>query len=150
MENSSYHQQIEALRNERLKTREAFFEITKTAERVMNVLRGVSTEFMVTIEELKEFKIGQLIKLSSKVSFVKYYEDHLEMRFTTYLEPGGRYGIHKHNCEEITRVVSGHLIELLDDNKIYACGQRVVYKKDILHEPYCTIKSEYDVTFKFN
>jgi anti-sigma factor ChrR (cupin superfamily) len=49
------------------------------------------------------------------------------MCFRTYLEAGGRYSQHKHNCQEIT--IKGHLIEL-DNNKIYEVGQTVIYDKE--------------------
>jgi anti-sigma factor ChrR (cupin superfamily) len=72
------------------------------------------------------------------------------MCFRTYLEAGGRYSQHKHNCQEITKVIKGHLIELLDNNKIYEVGQTVIYDSATMHEPYCTIESEYDVTLCYN
>jgi hypothetical protein len=35
----------------------------------------------------------------------------------------------------------GHLIELLDNNKIYEVGQTVIYDSATMHEPYCTIEN---------
>jgi hypothetical protein len=43
------------------------------------------------------------------------------MCFRTYLEAGGRYS--QAQLQEITKVIKGHLIELLDNNKIYEVGQ---------------------------
>jgi hypothetical protein len=40
--------------------------------------------------------------VSEKV--VKYFEDKVKMCFRTYLEAGGRYSQHKHNCQEITKL----------------------------------------------
>jgi hypothetical protein len=48
--------------------------------------------------------------------------------FRTYLEAGGRYS-HKHNCQEITKVIKGHL-DRLANNKIYEVGQTVIYDKE--------------------
>jgi hypothetical protein len=42
----------------------------------MNALLG--TEYMVSIEELKQFKTGYNVQLSDKVTFVKYYEDAIK------------------------------------------------------------------------
>jgi hypothetical protein len=79
---------------------------------------------------------------------VKYFDK--KKCFRTYLEAGGRYSQHKHNCQEITKVIKGHLIELLDNNKIHEAGQNRYLRQRILHEPYCTIESEYDVTLCYN
>jgi hypothetical protein len=84
-----------------------------------------------------------------KSNVCKYF-DKVKMCFRTYLEAGGRYSQHKHTCQEITKVIKGHLIELLDNNKIYEVGQTVIYDSATMHEPYCTIESEYDVTFCYN
>jgi hypothetical protein len=37
-----------------------------------------------------------------------------------------------------------------DNNKIYEVGQTVIYDSATMHEPYCTIESEYDVTLCYN
>jgi hypothetical protein len=144
---SEYDKEIEALRIERAANREKFHEITKSTEQAMNTFRGIGTEYMVSSDELKEFQVGYAVRVSEKVTFVKYFEDKVKMCFRTYLEAGGRYSQHKHNCQEITKVIKGHLIELLDNNKIYEVGQTVIYDSATMHEPYCTIESEYDVTF---
>jgi hypothetical protein len=38
-------------------------------------------------------------------------------------------------------------LDRVANNKIYEAGQTVIYDKATMHEPYCTIESEYDVTF---
>jgi hypothetical protein len=35
----------------------------------------------------------------------------------------------------------GHLIELLDNNKIYEVGQTVIYDSATMHEPYAQLKA---------
>jgi hypothetical protein len=52
---SEYDKEIEALRIERAANREKFW-ITKSTEQAMNAFRGVGTEYMVSSDELKEFK----------------------------------------------------------------------------------------------
>jgi hypothetical protein len=148
MENSKYEKEIAALRLKRDENRERFFALTKETEKAMQVFRGeVCTEHMITVDDLKEFKLFEIIVVSDKVSFVKYYQDDVKMCFKSYMKPAGRYGLHKHNCKEITKVVKGHLIELHQEHKIYEAGQTVIYDKEVVHEPYCTVESEYDVTF---
>jgi hypothetical protein len=50
---SEYDKEIEALRIELI---EKSFWITKSTEQAMNALRGIGTEYMVSSDELKEFK----------------------------------------------------------------------------------------------
>jgi hypothetical protein len=69
---------------------------------------------------------------------VKYFEDKVKMCFRTYLEQEEST---QAQCQEITKVIKGHLIELLDNNKIYEVGQTVIYDSATMHEPYCTIES---------
>jgi hypothetical protein len=47
------------------------------------------------------------------------------MCFRTYLEAGGRYSQHK-QLPRNHKSYKGHLIELLDNNKIYEAGQTVI------------------------
>jgi hypothetical protein len=47
----------------------------------MNAFRGIGTEYMVSIEELKQFKTGYNVQLSDKVTFVKYFEDAIKIVF---------------------------------------------------------------------
>lgn len=147
--NSSYLENISALRNEREITRQELSKITKAAERVLGIFNGIITETMVSVDELRLFKIGEKVNLSVKVFFVKYYEDAHKMKFHTFLKPGGRYGVHEHDCKETTTIVKGHLIELLASNKVYEAGSVITYEPNVLHEPYCTEESQYDVTFEF-
>jgi hypothetical protein len=51
------------------------------------------------------------------------------MCFRTYLE-AVEDTVNTSNCQEITKVIKGHLIELLDNNKIYEAGQTVIYDKN--------------------
>jgi hypothetical protein len=61
------------------------------------------TEYMVSSDELKEFQVGYAVRVSEKVTFVKYFEDKVKMCFRTYLEAGGRYSQHK-QLQEITKL----------------------------------------------
>jgi quercetin dioxygenase-like cupin family protein len=57
------------------------------------------------------------------------------MRFKTYLKAGGKYGIHAHDCNEYATVIKGHLIEMLNNKKVYNEGETVTYLANFLHEP---------------
>jgi quercetin dioxygenase-like cupin family protein len=149
LESKNYEEKIKNLRKERYEVRMQFEVITDNISSIMDNLNCREGNCsMVTVEDFKAVKIGEVIILTSKVSFVKVLEDEKEMHFKTYLKAGGKYGIHSHDCDEHTTVVKGHLIELLNKRRIYNVGETVVYPSKSLHEPACEIDSEYYVVFR--
>jgi quercetin dioxygenase-like cupin family protein len=148
LENSDYNENIMHLRAERIEARAQFEKITNCITETMSILNGKSDKSMVTIEDFRAVPMNEVVDLTSKVSFIKTFENENEMHFKTYLKAGGKYGVHAHDCDEHTTVVKGHLIELLNERKTYNEGETVTYLANSLHEPSCEIDSEYHVIFK--
>jgi hypothetical protein len=48
---------------------------------------------MITVEDFKSVPLNEMV-LTSKVSFIKILENENELHFRTYLQAGGKYGIH--------------------------------------------------------
>jgi quercetin dioxygenase-like cupin family protein len=147
-ESKNYEDKIKTLRNERLEVRKQFTMLTDDLSDIIRRLNGEDENFMVTLEDFKAVKIGEIIVLTPKVSFVKVLENKSEMHFKTFLKAGGKYGIHSHDCDEHTTVIKGHLIERLNNKHTYLVGDTVIYLSQSLHEPSCEIDSEYYVMFR--
>jgi quercetin dioxygenase-like cupin family protein len=147
-ENNNYQDKINRLRAERVEARVEFRTITDTIIETIKGLNGQAKMPMVTIKQFQDVPLNELVVLSDKVSFVKVLQSENEMHFKTFLKAGGKYGIHAHDCDEYATVIKGHLVELLNHNKVYTEGETVVYLANTLHEPSCQIDSEYYVIFK--
>jgi quercetin dioxygenase-like cupin family protein len=89
-------------------------------------LNGKDDKSMITVEDFKSVPLNEMVLLTSKVSFIKILENENELHFRTYLQAGGKYGIHSHDCNEYTTVLKGHLIDLIT-KKTYIEGETVVY-----------------------
>ena len=147
--NNDYDRSIKFLRKERESSRLKFQIITEEVQEVINSLVDDTNNLLVSIEKLKLFNLNEVVQLTEKVSFVKVLENEKEMHFVSYILEGGKYGIHKHDCEEITKVIKGHLIETQNGNSEYSQGEYVIHYPNTLHEHKANMDSEYYVVFKF-
>jgi hypothetical protein len=147
-EEKEYKDYISTLREERLHNRARVLSITAELSRVMGGLSGLSSDSMVSMRDFENLLIGEVVNISEDISIEKYKETDFETCFKTYVKAGGVFGVHQHDAEEHTTVLKGHLIELLDNKRLYSVGETVVYLSRVLHEPSCEVDSEYDVTFK--
>ena len=106
---------------------------------------GVKT--LITFKDLMLFDVGARNELSEGVFFEKTYHSEDKMVFTTYMEKGGSFGIHSHECIEICNVLKGNLIERERGYKVYNKGESIIYAKNEDHRPYATEESVYEVIF---
>jgi hypothetical protein len=147
-EEKEYKELIAGLREERLSNREKVVKITAELTRAISGLNGGGNDSMVSIKDFEDLLIGEVVNINEKISIEKYRDTEFEICFKTYVKAGARFGVHQHDAEEHTTVLKGHLIELLDNKKLYSVGETVVYLSEVLHEPSCDVDSEYDVIFK--
>jgi hypothetical protein len=62
-------------------------------------LNGKDDKSMITVEDFKKIPLNEMVLLTSKVSFIKFLKMKMNCIFT-YLQAGGKYGIHSHDCNE--------------------------------------------------
>lgn len=124
-------------------------EIVFVSQQIDEIVKGFSNSknVLITYKDLSLFEIGQRIEVSEDVTFEKIYQDDNRMTFMTYIMDGGGYGVHSHDCYEITTVLKGNLIERNYGMKVYSEGDTVVYSPKEVHKPYATKDSTYEVTF---
>jgi quercetin dioxygenase-like cupin family protein len=101
----------------------------------------------ISFDELKLFKIGERVSVNDEIDFEKTYEDDNKQVFLTYLEKGGAFGIHSHDCYEFCKVLKGNLIEKTRGLKSYGANEISIYAPNEKHTPYATENSVYEVIF---
>lgn len=107
-------------------------------------------ESLVTWEQLRQAKIGERNEVNSKVSFEKVDESDNHQRFLTYMEEGGSFGVQKHDCYEVCKIIKGNLIEPLRGYSIYSEGDQILYAPYEKHKPQSSSQSIYEVIFYKN
>lgn len=120
--------------------------ISQTEEEILNHYDKNSDD-LITFESLGFFDVGKRVSVNERVDFEKTKESKTSMTFLTYMENGGSFGLHSHNCIEIVDIIKGDLIERERGYKVYSEGQQVIYAKNEKHRPYATKDSIYEVTF---
>ena len=123
--------------------------IVFVAQEIDDILNGFGNaeETVISYYDLSLFKIGERVEVNEDVSFEKTYQDENRMTFITYMLDGGSFGIHKHDCYEIVRVLKGNLIERHPYLTSYKEGEEVIYSPNKVHKPYASMDSTYEVTF---
>jgi len=105
-------------------------------------------ETLITYEDLLTYEVGERIEVNEAVTFEKIYQDANRMTFLTHMLDGGGFGMHKHNCYEVTKILKGNLFERSKTGlRVYTEGEEIIYGKNELHKPYATMDSTYEVTF---
>lgn len=102
---------------------------------------------MLDFETLMLFELDERMQVNDGVEFVKTYQDDEKMVFLTYMQDGGSFGIHSHDCYEKVEIIEGVLIETERGYKSYSKGESLVYAPYEKHKPYATRNSMYQVTF---
>lgn len=115
-------------------------------EHLTDIYKQNEAEETITYEALKMLEISERVG-SESVEFEKVSEDDCRMVFLTFMMDGGSFGLHKHDCVEIVKVLKGSLIEKTRGYKVYNTGETVIYSAFEEHKPYATENSTYEVTF---
>ena len=104
-------------------------------KRLKDVMVGFGDEIktLITFQDLMYFDIGERNELADGVFFEKTYHSEDKMIFITYMEKGGGFGLHAHECIEICNVLRGNLIERERGYKVYTKGETVIYAKNEEH-----------------
>ena len=147
---SELQQQRELVREKiKLSQKERAKNLTFVSQQIDEVVSGFSnnTEILITFEDLRLFDIGERIAVNDSLNFEKIYQDENKMIFLTHILDGGSFGLHNHNCYEITKILKGNLIERNYGMKVYNEGEQVIYCPNENHRPYATMDSTYEVTF---
>jgi len=145
-----YQNNIDKLREERNVCRERFSIITDDVEKILNSFAIDEGVTMITWKELAGLVMGEIYFVNEKVKFIKTFQDKNTMRFKTYMEAGGEFGLQQHDVLDKVFIEIGHLIEQERGNKIYEKGDSVVYAPKEKHKPKALVNSVYDVAFKKN
>lgn len=124
-------------------------KIVFVSQKIDDIVNGFGNKEIshITFQDLELFKIGERIEVNNEVTFEKIFEDKNRMTFLTHMLDGGSFGVHSHDCYEITKVLKGNLIERNYGMNVYLEGQEVVYSPNEIHRPYATMDSTYEVTF---
>lgn len=132
-----------------LSQKERAKSIVKVSQKIDDIVNGFGNteETLITYSDLSLFKVGEKITVNDSVTFEKTYQDDNRITFLSHLLDGGSYGVHKHDCYEITKVLKGNLIERCYGMHVYKEGEQVVYSPYEKHKPYATQDSTYEVTF---
>jgi len=124
-------------------------KLQNVSDKIDDIISGFDNDdnIRITFEELELIKLEDLIIVNEDVSFKKTFQDSNIMKFITYVKKGGSFGYHSHDCFEITKVLSGNLIERSYGMRSYAKDEIVMYSPLELHKPYSTMDSVYEVLF---
>lgn len=126
-------------------TRLAF--ISQSEEEVLNYFDKDSDD-LISFDDLRFFDIGKRVSVNDRVDFEKTEQTEDSITFLTYMQNGGSFGLHSHDCMEIVNIIKGDLIEKERGYKVYSEGQQVAYAVGEKHRPYATKNSVYEVIFK--
>lgn len=142
-----YSIEIERLRSERRMSMKKIEQSTLEIENILNVFALDSGQTLISWNDLIAAKMGKSYSVNSKVSFIKYFQNQTTLKFKCYAEAGGTFGFQEHNCLEETKIITGHLIETLRDDKEYTEGQVISYQPREMHKPHFEKDSVLDVIF---
>jgi len=117
-------------------------------DKIQEVLSAFSNEerILITFDELKLFELGKRNEGKDGVYFEKTQETENKIVFLTFMIDGSGYGLHAHDCFEITKVIKGILLERTKQ-KSYGEGEMICYAPNEYHRPYAGQESLYEVTF---
>lgn len=115
---------------------------------LLKELEGFSKDkSIVTLHTLRSLELNKWYYADdSKIKYKLIELTDSEAVFITVMEAGAKFAMHKHDGEERGVVVEGHLIDDINHLKLLK-GEEFKYRENQYHEPYCTVKSIYEVTF---
>ena len=102
-------------------------------EDVLNRFSEDQGETIITYQELANITFDVWLYPSPGVRFKRIKHPDKPVCFLTEMDPKSTsdghaiFGLHQHNCKEICEVKKGHLIEMLERNKVYSKGDKVFY-----------------------
>lgn len=139
----------------RKQTEQLIYERKKalgSASLVISELERIITGFhegesMLTFEQLELIPMNEIQRVNESVEFLKTYHDDDKMVFITYMQEGGSFGLHSHDCVERCKIIEGSLIERTRGYKVYHESEEVWYSANEKHKPYAERNSTYEVTF---
>ena len=111
---------------------------------------GDSKLTSINFSDVSLLTIGSRNEVSEGVYFEKTYDDREKIILLTYMEKGGSFGVHSHDCVEVVRILKGNLLERERGYKTYNKGDVIIYAPDEVHRPYATEDSLYEVIFYKN
>ena len=111
---------------------------------------GDSNLTSINFEDLSLLKIGSRNEVSEGVYFEKSFEDKNKIIVITYMQKGGSFGVHLHDCVEVVNILKGNLVERERGYKVYGKGEMVIYAANEVHRPYATEDALYEVIFYKN
>lgn len=123
-------------------------EIERERKKCFKELEGFTVDnSIITLEVLKSLELNKWYYMSNDAGrYRKIKHTNHSLTFITEMVAGGSFSMHKHNCSEFVRVLSGDLID--DKNSIYLQEEDVyIYPPYRYHKPYCTVDSVYEVIF---
>lgn len=111
---------------------------------------GDSKLTSINFSDISLLEVGSRNEVSEGVYFEKTYDDGEKIILLTYMEKGGSFGVHSHDCVELVRILKGNLLERERGYKTYNKGDVIIYASDEIHRPYATEDSLYEVIFYKN
>lgn len=139
---------IDKLRREKSEDRQRAYRLAQNMEQMLERFNNDSSESMISFKELKSTHVGEIYYVNPKVYFIPIKITESELKFITIVEPDGSFGVQEHDVPEWCKILKGHLIEYLDNNKVYGEGDIVSYKAYKKHKPGAKFLSVYLVTFR--
>jgi hypothetical protein len=134
--------------------REAMLHLHQSENLIQEVLSKLSDDqgrTLVTYEELSGLDYDIWFDVSSGVRLQRKRHPGDNLYFITEMHPEKTidkravFGLQQHDCKEICEVIEGHLIEVLERNKLYTKGDKVFYPSYYMHKPSATQFSVYGV-----
>jgi hypothetical protein len=123
--------------------------LSKVDARINEMLIGYGDSNLTSInfDDLSLLEVGIRNEISEGVFFEKTYGDDDKIVLLTYMQKGGSFGVHSHDCVELVKILKGNLIERERGYKNYNKGEMVIYAPNEVHRPYATEDSLYEVFF---
>jgi hypothetical protein len=136
--------------------REALQHLTQSEALIQDVLSRFSEDqgkTMITYQELSDIAFDIWLNVSPGVRFKRVQHPQKPLYFITEMHPEltkdhcAVFGLQQHDCKEICEIKTGHLIEILENNKHYSQGDKVFYPAFYKHKPSASVYSVYSVEF---
>ena len=108
---------------------------------------------MITYDELKSVEFNKWIQVNEGVKFKRVYHPTKPVFFHTEMHPEKTilktacFGLQEHDCKEVCRIITGHLIETLESGKMYEKNDVVIYPAFYKHRPASNVYAFYEVEF---
>ena len=116
---------------------------------IKNFSRKVSVD-PINKQDLESFPVLEWKNINESVSVMRRKSRFGEiMSFDTKMEAGSEFGEHFHDdLIESAEVISGEMVDVSENNKVYKSGDIAEYGKGIKHTPIATKETVLHVLFK--